>query len=62
MPGGSSKGSVITLAVLLIVTVNAKEDDPFDGTDAGEMEQVDDPGAPVHVRETVPLKPLAGET
>jgi len=61
MSGGSIKGSVITLAVLLIVTLNAK-DDPFGTTDAGETEQVDDPGAPVHVSAIVPLKPLTANT
>ena len=62
MPGESIKGSgVITLAVLLIVTVNAKEG-PLGTTDAGEMEQVDGPGAPVHISEILPLKPLTADT
>jgi hypothetical protein len=60
-PDGSIKGIVITLVVLLIVTVNAKEG-PFGTTDAGEMEQIDDPGAPAHASEIVPLKPLTVDT
>jgi hypothetical protein len=51
----------MALTVLLTVTVNAYEDDPVCGTDAGEGKQLNAPGAP-QVTETVPLKPLAGET
>jgi hypothetical protein len=53
---------VITLEVLLIVTVNAYEDDPLDGTRAGEMAQFEGAGAPLQVSATLPLNPLTGDT
>jgi len=59
--GGSTSGGVNALAVLLTVTVNAYEDDPFGGAEVGETLQVDGDGAPLQVSATVPLKPLTGE-
>jgi len=60
--GGSIGGRVITLEVLLTVTVNADEDDPLDGTKAGDTAQIDGGGAPLQVSATLPLNPLAGDT
>lgn len=59
---GSTCGSVIALEVLLIVTVNAYEDDPLGGTNGGDTTQVDGAGAPLQVSTTLPLNPLTGVT
>ena len=44
------------------VTMNAEPVDPLTVTDAGDTEQVEDIGAPMQVRATVPLNPLFGVT
>jgi len=61
MSGIVGHGNTIALDVLPTVTVNAYDDNPFGGTEAGEGEQVDAPGAPLQVSETAPLNPLTGE-
>jgi hypothetical protein len=56
--GVAGDGTIAALEVLLTVTVK----EALDGTDVGEIEQVDEPGDPLQVSETFPLKPLIADT
>jgi hypothetical protein len=57
-----TNGISAALEVFDTVTMNAEPVDPLTVTDAGDTEHVEDIGAPVQVRATVPLNPLFGVT
>ena len=60
--GPKPKGISTALEVFDTVTINAEPVDPLTVTDAGDTEHVEEAGAPVQARATVPLNPLFGVT